>query len=234
MTDQPQNPEPDQSPAEGGEPIQIDFSRWISDGWRLIRDDLVGYAIATAIGVVICVVLVKTLHVFGAILIGPLQAGYYLMITNHMRTGRPLIGDIANALSKFLPLLLASVLIALGLILGVVTCFVGTIFGLGIWMFTFLFIVDRGMDFWDAMEASRMIAKRDYLEFSLFALVLVVINIAGFMALLVGELVTIPLSMAAVSCAYRDLVGLAPESAVRAPGPRTENHQAPAEPDPTG
>lgn len=237
MINEPTAPEGDEhpgpqdpaSPAAGsGQPI--DFIRWLAEGWRLIRDDLVGYVIATIILLVIGIVAWKMFKFFGLVLLGPFQAGFFLMVANHMRTGRPLIGDLFQALSRFLPLLLASLLIAIGLAVGAIACFVGTIFGMGIWMFTFLFIVDRGMDFWEAMEASRHIAGRDYLEFSLFALVLVVLNAAGFLAIGVGALITIPLSFASVTCAYRELIGLAPEPAVTPPVPPVQGPQPPEPP----
>jgi uncharacterized membrane protein len=199
------------------EPARIDFGRWIAEGWRLIRDDLAGYVIASIIICVITVTAVATLEVVGLIILGPAQAGFYLMVTNHMRTGRPLIGDIFHALSKFVPVTLASILLGLLISCGLVLCLVPGLFALGIWMFTYLFIVDKGLDFWEAMEASRMLAREDYLEFALFALVLIVLNMAGFLALVVGLMVTIPLSFAAITCAYRDLVGLADEPAVKAP-----------------
>jgi uncharacterized membrane protein len=217
-----------QAPDSGADEA-VDFGRWIAEGWRLIRDDLAGYFIATVILVVISVAAFKLFRFIGLALVGPLQAGFYLMVANHMRTGRPLIGDIFQAFSKFIPVFLASILIALGLAIGVVACFVGTIFGLGIWMFTFLFIVDQGLDFWDAMEASRNIAKQDYLEFCLFALVIVVMNCAGLLAFGIGVLVPLPLSVAAITCAYRELVGLAAEPAVKSVGPPPE---MPSHPDP--
>jgi uncharacterized membrane protein len=212
--DEPRNPE---EHTEG--PARIDFGRWIAEGWLLIRDDLAGYVIASIIICSITVAAVMTLNVVGLIVLGPAQAGFYLMVTNHMRTGRPLIGDMFHALSKFVPVMLATILLGLLISCGLVLCLVPGLFALGIWMFTYLFIVDKGLDFWEAMEASRMLAKEDYLEFGLFALVVIVLNMAGFLALIIGMLVTIPLSFAAITCAYRDLVGLADEPAVKSPTP---------------
>ena len=49
--------------------------------------------------------------------------------------------------------------------------------------------------------------KQDYAGYTLFIVALGLLNIAGAMCLFVGLLVTIPISMAAVAVAYRDVVG---------------------------
>jgi uncharacterized membrane protein len=74
-------------------------------------------------------------------------------------------------------------------------------------MFTYLFIIDRKMEFWPAMQASHEIVKTNYMGFTLFLLAMVGLNIVGFLCCLVGLFVTIPLQYAAVTIAYRDIVG---------------------------
>jgi uncharacterized membrane protein len=73
--------------------------------------------------------------------------------------------------------------------------------------FTFLFIIDKRMDYWTAMRASHAVVKQDYLGYTLFLIALVALNIVGFLCLVVGLLVTIPMSMAAIAVAYQEVVG---------------------------
>jgi uncharacterized membrane protein len=125
------------------------------------------------------------------------------------------IGDLFQAFSRYLVTTLAATVMLVFTVAGYLFCFIPGLFVRGFYFQTYLFIVDRDLDFWEAMEESRKVASRDYLEFALLALVLFVINCAGLLFFVVGVLVTIPLSFAAITCAYRELVGLSPEPAIR-------------------
>jgi hypothetical protein len=197
---------------------RIDFGRWIIAGWNLIKNDLPGYVVAAFILVVVGIGSLRIWVPLGIAILGPLQAGFFLMAAGHIRTGRPIIGDVFAVFTEpriLFQVLLASLFIGILVALGTALCVIPALLALGIWMFTFLFITDRGLDFWDAMEASREVAKNDYLEFALFALVLVVLNMAGVLVFGIGVLFTLPVSFAAITCAYRELVGLASRPAIR-------------------
>ncbi len=212
MTEAPQSPETPQRDA------RVDLGRWIKEGWELIRDDMAGYVIAAFLLLFLTSVSLAALEFIGLVVVGPLCAGFFLMTVNHMRGDRPMIGDLFQGFSRFLPVILASIILTVFFSVGAVLCLIPAIFVLGIYQLTFLYIVDRGFDFWEAMEASRMVAKQDYLEFSLFALVLVVLNMVGFMAMVIGLFLSVPLSFAAITCAYRDMAGLADRPAVQPSG----------------
>lgn len=211
----------------GAAEIKLDLGRWILEGWRLIRDDWIGYAIAALIVLAIGVVAYRIHPIVWLAIVGPMKAGFFLMTSNHIRTGRPLIGDLFQAFNKYLVVTLATLVMTVFIAAGYLFCLIPGLFLRGIYFQTYLFIVDRGMDFWDAMEASRKEASRDYLEFALLALVLFVINCVGLLFFGVGLLITIPLSFATVTCAYRELVGLADEPAIRS---AVRPYEPPAEP----
>ena len=80
------------------------------------------------------------------------------------------------------------------------------------YMFSFLFILDKKMDFWPAMQASAEIVKKDYMGFTLFFLVLVLLQILGALACIIGLFITIPIMYVAIAIAYRDLVGFHPQT----------------------
>ncbi|MCU1272570.1 MAG: hypothetical protein JWO48_1, partial [Bryobacterales bacterium] len=73
--------------------------------------------------------------------------------------------------------------------------------------FTYLFIIDKKLPFREAMRASAAVVKQDYVGYTLFLIALALLNFAGVLCLFVGVLVTIPITMAAVTVAYRDVVG---------------------------
>ncbi len=199
---------------------EFDLGRWIREGWDLIRDELPGYIIAGLIYITAIIISSQIHGIVFLALMGPITAGIFLMTVNHMRGGdNPLIGDIFQAFQKYVPITLAHLILSMFLGVGFVLCVVPGLIIWGIYLFTFIFIVDRGYDFWEAMEASRHLTAGNYLEFTLFALVLIVLNIGGLLCFGVGILVTIPLTFASVACAYRDLAGLATEPAIKTPPP---------------
>jgi uncharacterized membrane protein len=73
--------------------------------------------------------------------------------------------------------------------------------------FTYLFIVDKRMDFWPAMQASHAVVKNDYFGFTMFMILAFLVNLLGVLCCFVGLLVTIPLTFAAITVAYKEIVG---------------------------
>ena len=60
--------------------------------------------------------------------------------------------------------------------------------------FTFHFIVDRREGFWQAMEPIRRMVSQNYFGFAAFILVLALINLQGVLFMMVGLVVTLPVS----------------------------------------
>jgi len=78
--------------------------------------------------------------------------------------------------------------------------------------FTYLFILDKRMDFWPAMKASHGVVKNDYFGFTMFLVLLFLVDLLGVLFLVVGLLVAVPVTIAAVTVAYRDVVGFEAET----------------------
>lgn len=70
-----------------------------------------------------------------------------------------------------------------------------------------MFILFRGMGFWEAMEASRKVVTKNYIQFLLFMIVLMFIGIAGVLVCCVGLLVAIPVIYLAMYAAFEDIMG---------------------------
>jgi len=73
--------------------------------------------------------------------------------------------------------------------------------------FTYLFIVDKRLEFWPAMKASHNVVRNDYFGFTMFLILAFFVNVLGFLCLIVGLLVSVPVTFAAVTIAYKELVG---------------------------
>lgn len=184
--------------------IQAQPVRWLGEGWRLVTGDLGNYLLVTLVyGILNCVPFIQ----------GPLIAGFHEVTIRKLAGKRADVGDLFKGFNFFVPALVASLLI------GVFTFFASLLFiipGLvvaAMYKFTYLFIVDKRMDFWPAMQASHAVVRNDYFGFTMFLLLLILVNIAGVLCLLVGVLVTIPVTFAAITIAYHELVGSEPRTA---------------------
>ena len=67
--------------------------------------------------------------------------------------------------------------------------------------------MDRKMDAWEAFKATWSITKNCWGQCLGMSFTLMVINLAGFLALCLGMLVTAPLSIAMFAVAYEQLFG---------------------------
>jgi len=190
---------PPPPPPPSGE-VTAQTGRWISAGWDLIKGDWLTFALMALVFLVVtnCVPIV---------LQGTMMAGFHIACIRKMMSGKAEVGDLFKAFSYFGATLLAFLVTAVFTFLGLLLCFIPGLVVAAMYLFTYLFIVDKKMEFWPAMQASHALVRKDYFGFSLFLLTLFLINIVGALACFVGVLVTLPLSYGAITAAYRDLVG---------------------------
>ncbi len=173
---------------------------WISAGWNLVMEDWVTYGL---MGLVMFLVS----NAVPLILVGPMAAGLHLVFVKRLSGGKPEIADLFLGFNFFVPTMVAGILIAVFAGLATLLCIIPGLVVAAMYMFSYLFVVDKRMDFWPAMQASHAVVRQDYFGFSIFLLALVGINILGFLCCLVGLLITMPVGYAAITIAYRDLVG---------------------------
>lgn len=186
--------------------IKAEPGRWTREGWELVKADMGNY-------VLIALVFWLLNGCVPIILQGPLIAGFHIYTLRKM-LGRPAeFADLFKGFNFFVPTLVASLVI--GLFTGAATllCIVPGFVVAAMYKFTYLFIIDKRMDFWPAMQASHEVVKNDYFGFTMFLLLLAMVNFLGFLCCIVGLLVTMPLSMAAITIAYKEIVGLDPRTA---------------------
>jgi len=174
--------------------------RWIAGGWDLIKGDWIPFVLMALVFLVVtgCIPLVLN---------GPLMAGFHVACIRKLMSGRMEVGDLFKAFNRFGATLLAFLVIGVFTFFASLLCLIPGLIVAALYQFTYLFIVDKKMDFWPAMEASHELVKKDYFGFTLFLLALILINIGGALLCFVGLLITLPLSYAAITVAYRDLVG---------------------------
>ena len=112
---------------------------------------------------------------------------------------------------------LSFILVVLGIIALIIP---GIILALG-FIFSQYLVIDKGRGAIESLKESWRITKGHRWELFIFVLVLAVLNILGVLALLVGLLVSVPVTMLAVVHAYRTLEHKASEMAPVAIAPQS-------------
>ncbi len=105
--------------------------------------------------------------------------------------------------------LLVSIVVVLGMLLLIVP---GIIFAL-MFMFATFIVIDRGLGPIEAMKESKRITTGYKWKLLGLGIVLTLLNVVGILALVVGLLVTVPVSVLAATRAYRELSARAGVSA---------------------
>ncbi len=179
--------------------VRSQTGRWIGEGWRAVNDDL-----GTCVLLAIVFILLNSIPF---IVQGPLIAGFQIFFMKKMLNRRAEFADLFAGFNFFIPALVASLVIAVFVFAGTLLCLIPGLVVAAMYKFTYLFIVDKRMDFWQAMQASHAVVKNDYFGFTMFLLAMIAINVLGALCCLVGLLVTIPLTFAAITAAYKEAVG---------------------------
>jgi uncharacterized membrane protein len=178
--------------------VQASGGRWIGEGWALVKADFGNYIVIS---------LLFTLLSGVPLIQGPLIAGFHIFTMKKLMGRNAEIGDLFQGFNFFVPTLVASLLIGLFTFAGTLLCIIPGLVVAAMYKFTYLFIVDKRMDFWPAMQASHAVVKNDYFGFTMFLILAFLVNVLGFLCCIVGLLVTIPLTFAAITVAYKEIVG---------------------------
>jgi uncharacterized membrane protein len=185
--------------------IRSRTGHWIGEGWNIVKADFGTFAL-------IALVFSVLNGVVPIILSGPLTAGFHIFCMKKILGRRAEFADLFTGFNFFVPALVASLLISLLVFAGTLLCIIPGLVVAAMYKFTYLFIVDKRMDFWPAMQSSHAVVKNDYFGFTMFLLALIGINILGLLCLVVGLLISIPVTFAAITVAYREIVGLEPRT----------------------
>jgi len=185
--------------------VQVRAGQWISQGWQLVQADIGNYLLIT---LVFCVLS----SAVPVILQGPMIAGLHIFTMKKLLGRRAEFADLFLGFNYFVPTLVASLVIGLFVFCGTLACIIPGLIIAAMYKFTYLFIVDKRMDFWPAMQASHAVVKQDYVGFTLFLLLMVLVDLLGILCCIVGIFVALPVTFAAITVAYKELVGFDPRT----------------------
>src|SRR5450432_3391891 len=178
---------------------------WVGAGWDLVKADMGNY-------VLIALVFLALNAMVPMILQGPLIAGFHVYCLKRLLGRQAEFSDLFKGFNFFVPALVASLVIMLFTFAGGLLCFIPGLVVAAMYKFTYLFIVDKRLDFWPAMQASHAVAKNDYFGFTMFLLLMALVDLLGVLCCFVGIFITLPVTFAAITVAYQELVGFDPRT----------------------
>jgi hypothetical protein len=187
--------------------VVIDIGSAISRGWTLVMDNMPVMIGATLLGWLISVGL-AFVPVLGWAVGIVLMAGIDYMFLRRIRGEQIQIGDLFAGFNiAFLHLALAGLVKWLLTSVGLILCILPGIYLAVGYVFVLPLIIDKQMEFWPAMEVSRQVVHQHWWSIFLLTIVLALIVCAGFLACIVGVLISIPVATAAMMYVYEDLFG---------------------------
>ncbi|WP_339865980.1 hypothetical protein [uncultured Algoriphagus sp.] len=134
-----------------------------------------------------------------------LFSGFYLVAN---RQSQKVYIDFQNYFDGFkywLNLVTTNLFSAIVIVLGIICFVLPGVYLLVGYMFCLLFVIFGGFDFWTSMELSRKLVHTNWLKFFLFGLALLALNIAGFLCMIIGLFVTVPMTYLAVYILFEEL-----------------------------
>jgi uncharacterized membrane protein len=185
--------------------VEVHAGRWVSEGWALVTADLGNYVLLALVFTILS-------SAVPVILQGPMIAGFHIFTMKKLMGRNAEFADLFKGFNYFVPTLVASIVIGLFVFCGTLLCIIPGLVVAAMYKFTYLFIVDKRMDFWPAMQASHAVVKRDYAGFTLFLLLMVLVDLLGVLCCIVGIFVAIPVTFAAITVAYKEIVGFDPRT----------------------
>jgi hypothetical protein len=154
------------------------------------------------------IAIVLLVSILGAPVYVILMSGLMKYFLKLVRGEQASVGD---AFSGFGPMSVQLILLGLVLnllvLVGYALLIIPGIYLQTAWLFAMVLVIDRQMNFWDAMELSRkQVSKHWWIVFA-FLIVYSLVVAGGLIACCVGMLVTMPIGIAAMLYAYETIFG---------------------------
>ncbi len=158
-----------------GKNIPIEIGECLRRGWRSLLDNPGLFFGAATLLVLMRLALGMIPFVGGIanwILYGAFYGGFYLIVLKRLRGEPSGLGDLFAGFSQnFSQLMLVGIVSQLLTSVGMAVCVVPGIYLAVAWKFSVPLVMDQGLEFWPAMEASRRVIHRYWLQ--IFGLLLI-------------------------------------------------------------
>jgi hypothetical protein len=192
-----------------GDGYDLNIADCFRRSWRLYLDNFGILTGTTALVIVILSVLnsiVGAGNVAGFALGGVFLAGLSLVFLKQIRGQAATVQDTFEGFKRgFIPLLIASILTSIFIIIGLGLCFLPGIYLMVAWMFVFPLAFELRLDFWPAMELSRKVVHERWWEMFGLAVGVGLLLFVGILLFGLGVFFTAPIALGAVMYAYEDI-----------------------------
>jgi uncharacterized membrane protein len=188
--------------------VTFDLQALISRAWDIFRLNLGVLLPISVVFIIIFAALGSVTKGAGSIVLsGPMSLGMAIVALRAARGQQIEIPMMFWGFQRFLPAFLAGLVLAAFTIVGFALCVIpGFIVGF-LYMLTYFYMADKNLDFWPAMEASRVAAAANIWPWVTVLLVCIAINSAGLLLCCIGSIFTFPLSFVFLALAYDQLEG---------------------------
>ncbi|OGR30797.1 MAG: hypothetical protein A2139_07270 [Desulfobacca sp. RBG_16_60_12] len=205
------SPAPLFEPSLARAPHPLPLRNYFTAGWDLFKQYHTGFVGFCLLNLVIQLALNAIPYLGTAVSVvvsTPLLMGNFIVSAKLLQGQTPEFRDFFAGFQFFLPLVLLSLIAGLFIGIGMALLIIPGIYLAVAYLFAAYLVVDRRLDFWPAMELSRLTVNPQWFGYFAFMLLLALLNLAGALLLGLGLLVTIPVSFCAVTVAYADLFGI--------------------------
>jgi uncharacterized membrane protein len=138
----------------------------------------------------------------------PLLMGNFIVSAKLLNRQTPEFRDFFTGFQYFVPLLLLTLVAGLFIGIGTILLIIPGVYLAVAYLFASYLVIDRGLDFWPAMELSRRTVTPRWFGYFAFVLLVALLNLCGALLLGLGLLVTIPLTFCTITVVYADIFGL--------------------------
>jgi uncharacterized membrane protein len=191
--------------------VQVKFSQWIEDGFKLYKENFKTLVLAA-----VFVVVISTVTAF--ILAGPMLAGLALVTLGlrDKKVPKPEAGTVLKGFDYFVPaflfiavwgigIMIASVIVGVIPLIGQLASLFVAYGAQAFLMFGLFLIVDKKMEFWPASQESINTVKANFWPLFGVSIVAGFIGSIGAIALGIGVVFTIPIQGCILTVAYREV-----------------------------
>lgn len=187
--------------ASGG--FRLSIENVLQVGFNLFRKSPGIYIIYGAISAI-----VFSNPISGALLGGPITAGFYI-VSDRIRRNKPVeLPDFFKSFDRFTPLFILNLLIGLVVFLGLLFLIIPGIYFAVSYLFAHFFVWFYGEEPTEAVRLSRKMVSGNFGQILLLCLVLGAINFLGVLAFGVGILLTLPFTYCVLYAAFDDIIGI--------------------------
>jgi len=189
--------------------VDFDIKDILAKAWELFKSQAlfhIGYMVLIgAIQAGFTLYLPDFTFIYSILLAPPIVCGFYLVANRQSQKEYIDFQNYFDGFKYWWNLVSTNLISSIVIVLGIVCFILPGVYLLIGYMFCMLFVIFGGFDFWTSMELSRRLVHTNWLKFFLFGLALFALNVVGFLLLIVGLFITVPMTYLAVYILFEEL-----------------------------